>query len=148
MFGRVLGTTLVQVVRSIAYVLLPTSFIALLAWATAGSSTGNTGDPLRAALWIWLGAHQLPFDLTLPPANIAGHLSYLPLGAVVFPILAIRSGIKRTMERLDNDGSLMPLARILFAVEYTGAEMLLSYFSSTTSIKPILYMAQVFILPL
>ena len=148
MFGRVLGTTLVQVVRSIAYVLLPTSFIALLAWATAGSATGNTGDPLRAALWIWLGAHHVPFNLALPPANIPGHLSYLPLGAVLFPILAIRSGIKRTIDRLDHKTELLPLARILFAVQYTGAAMLLSYFSSTTAIKAIWYMAPVFILPL
>ena len=70
MFGRVLGTTLVQVARSIAFVLFPISFIALLAWATAGSATGNTGDPLRAALWIWLGAHQVPFSLALPPETI------------------------------------------------------------------------------
>ena len=148
MFGRVLGTTLVQVVRSIAYVLLPTSFIALLAWATAGSATGNTGDPLRAALWIWLGAHQVPFDLLLPPANLAGHLSYLPMGAIVFPILAIRAGLIRTLDRLDHDTSLMPLARGLFAVQYSAAVMLLSYFSSTTTIKPLWYMAPVFTLPL
>ena len=148
MFGRVLGTTLVQVVRSIAYVLLPTSFIALLAWATAGSATGNTGDPLRAALWIWLGAHQVPFSLLLPPANIAGYLSYLPLGAVVFPILAIRSGINRTIDRLDHNSSLLPLARILFAVQYTVIAMVLSYFSSTPAVKPLWYMAPVFVLPL
>ena len=148
MFGRVLGTTLVQVVRSIAYVLLPTSFIALLAWATAGSATGNTGDPLRAALWIWLGAHQVPFDLLLPPANLAGHLSYLPMGAIVFPILAIRAGLIRTLDRLDHDTSLMPLARGLFALQYSAAVMLLSYFSSTTTIKPLWYMAPVFTLPL
>ena len=148
MFGRVLGTTLVQVVRSIAYVLLPTSFIALLAWATAGSATGNTGDPLRAALWIWLGAHQVPFDLLLPPANLAGHLSYLPMGAIVFPILAIRAGLIRTLDRLDYDTSLMPLARGLFALQYSAAVMLLSYFSSTTTIKPLWYMAPVFTLPL
>ena len=148
MFGRVLGTTVVQVVRSIVFVLLPISFIALLAWATAGSSTGNTGDPLRAALWIWLGAHQVPFSLALPPANIAGYLSYLPLGAVVLPIFAIRSGINRVIDRLDNDTSLLPLARLLFAIEYSIAAMVLSYFSSTQSVKPVWYLAPVFILPL
>ena len=148
MFGRVLGTTLAQVVRSIAYVLLPTSFISLLAWATAGSATGNTGDPLRAALWIWLAAHQVPFSLALPPANIAGYLSYLPLGAVIFPILAIRSGISRTIDRLDHDSSLVPLARTLFAVQYTLIAMLLSYFSSTTAVKPVWYLAPLFVLPL
>ena len=148
MFGRVLGTTVVQVVRSIVFVLLPISFIALLAWATAGSSTGNTGDPLRAALWIWLGAHQVPFSLALPPANIAGYLSYLPLGAVILPIFAIRSGINRVIDRLDNDTSLLPLARLLFAIEYSIAAMVLSYFSSTQSVKPVWYLAPVFILPL
>ena len=148
MFGRVLGTTSAQVARSIAFVLFPISFIALLAWATAGSATGNTGDPLRAALWIWLGAHQVPFSLILPPANIAGYLSYLPLGAVVFPVLAIRSGINRTIDRLDNVTSALPLARILFALQYTIAAMLLSYFSATNAIKPVWYMAPVFVLPL
>ena len=148
MFGRVLGTTMVQVARSIAFVLFPISFIALLAWATAGSATGNTGDPLRAALWIWLGAHQVPFSLALPPANIAGYLSYLPLGAVILPIFAIRSGINRVIDRLDNDTSLLPLARLLFAIEYSVAAMLLSYFSSTQSVKPVWYLAPVFVFPL
>jgi len=148
MFGRVLGTTLAQVVRSIAYVLLPTSFISLLAWATAGSATGNTGDPLRAALWIWLAAHQVPFSLTLPPANIAGYLSYLPLGAVIFPILAIRSGISRTIDRLDYNSSLVPLARTLFALQYTLVAMLLSYLSSTSAVKPMWYLAPLLVLPL
>jgi len=148
MFGRVLGTTMVQVARSIAFVLFPISFIALLAWATAGSATGNTGDPLRAALWIWLGAHQVPFSLALPPANIAGYLSYLPLGAMVLPIFAIRSGINRVIDRLDNDTSLLQLARLLFAIEYSVAAMLLSYFSSTQSVKPVWYLAPVFVFPL
>ena len=62
---RILGAAFPQVLRSIAWLLLPTAFIALIAWSTAGSATGNTGDPLRAALWIWIGAHQIPFDLTL-----------------------------------------------------------------------------------
>ncbi len=148
MFGRVLGTTVVQVARSIAFVLFPISFIALLAWATAGSATGNTGDPLRAALWIWLGAHQVPFSLALPPANIAGYLSYLPLGAVILPIFAIRSGINRVIDRLDNDTSLLPLARLLFSIEYSVAAILLSYFSSTQSVKPVWYLAPVFVFPL
>jgi hypothetical protein len=148
MFGRVLGTTLAQVVRSIAYVLLPTSFISLVAWATAGSATGNTGEPLRAALWIWLASHQVPFSLALPPANIAGYLSYLPLGAIVFPILAIRSGFSRTIDRLDHNSSLLPLARTLFALQYTLIAMLLSYFSSTTAVKPVWYLTPLFVLPL
>ena len=148
MFGRVLGTTTAQVARSIAFVLFPISFIALLAWATAGSATGNTGDPLRAALWIWLGAHQVPISLALPPANIAGYLSYLPLGAVVLPIFAIRSGFNRVIDRLDHNTATLPLARLLFAAQYSIAAALLSYFSSTQAVKPVWYLAPIFVFPL
>lgn len=148
MFGRVLGVTLTQVLRSIALVLLPTSFIALLAWATAGSATGNTGDPLRAALWIWLAAHQLPFSLALPPVNASGYLSYLPLGALIFPVLAIRNGIARTIDRLDHDSSLIPLARTMFAALYTFIGMLFAIFSSTSAVKPVWYVVPLFLLPI
>jgi len=148
MFLRVLGSTLTQVLRSVALVLLPTAFIALLAWATAGSATGNTGDPMRAALWIWLGAHQLPFALTLPPGNDAGLLSYLPLGALIFPVMAIRNGVKRTIDRLDGDSSLFPLARTLFAFLYSVIGTIFAFLSATDAVKPIWYLTPVILLPL
>ncbi len=147
MLTRVLGAALPQVLRSVAWLLLPTSFIALLAWATAGSATGNTGDPLRAALWIWIGAHSIPFDLSLPPSGLAGHLSYLPLGALIFPVLAIRSGVARTIERLDNDSSLVGPARAAFAVGYTMFALAASFFSKTDSIRPVWYFAIIYVLP-
>lgn len=148
MFGRVLAVTVTQVLRSIALVMLPTSFIALVAWATAGSATGNTGDPMRAAIWIWLAAHQIPFSLALPPAKAAGLLSYLPLGAIIAPIFAVRSGIKRSLMRLDNDQSLAPLARVLFITLYSLAGTLFALLSSSPSVKPIWYVAPIFLLPL
>jgi hypothetical protein len=147
MLTRVLGAALPQVLRSVAWLLLPTSFIALLAWATAGSATGNTGDPLRAALWIWIGAHSIPFDLSLPPSGLAGQLSYLPLGALIFPVLAIRNGVARTIERLDNDSSLVGPARTAFAVSYTLFALGASFFSKTDSIRPVWYFALVYVLP-
>lgn len=147
MIARVLGAALPQVLRSVAWLLIPTSFIALLAWATAGSATGNTGDPLRAALWIWIGAHQIPFDLSLPPSGLAGHLSYLPLGALIFPVLAIRSGIARTIERLDHDSSLVAPARAVFALSYTLFALGASYFSQTESVRPVWYFAFLYVLP-
>ena len=147
MITRVLGAALPQVLRSIAWLLLPTSFIALLAWATAGSATGNTGDPLRAALWIWIGVHSIPFDLSLPPSGLAGHLSYLPLGALIFPVLAIRNGVARTIERLDNDSSLVGIARAVFAVSYTLFALAASFFSKTESIRPVWYFAIIYVLP-
>jgi len=147
MMTRVLGAALPQVLRSVAWLFLPTSFVALLAWATAGSATGNTGDPLRAALWIWIGVHQIPFSLSLPPSGLEGYLSYLPLGALIFPVLAIRSGIARTIERLDNDSSLVGAARAIFAVGYTLFALLASLFSKTESVKPVWYFAIIYVLP-
>ena len=147
MMTRVLGAALPQVLRSVAWLLLPTSFIALLAWATAGSATGNTGDPLRAAVWIWIGAHQIPFSLALPPSGLDGYLSYLPLGALVFPVLAIRNGISRTIERLDNDSSLVGSARAVFAIGYTLFALLASLLSKTEAIKPVWYFAIIYVLP-
>jgi hypothetical protein len=147
MITRVLGAALPQVLRSVAWLLLPTSFVALLAWATAGSATGNTGDPLRAALWIWIGVHQIPFSLSLPPSGLEGYLSYLPLGALIFPVLAIRNGIARTIERLDNDSSLVGAARAIFAIGYTLFALLASLFSKTESVKPVWYFAIIYVLP-
>ena len=147
MMSRVLGAALPQVLRSVAWLLLPTSFIALLAWATAGSATGNTGDPLRAALWIWIGAHQIPFSLSLPPSGLDGYLSYLPLGALIFPVLAIRNGISRTIERLDNDSSLVAPARASFSAAYTLFALLASLFSKTDSVRPVWYFAILYVLP-
>lgn len=148
MFGRVLVVTLTQVLRSVAVVLLPTSFIALIAWATAGSATGNTGDPLRAALWIWLGAHQIPFSLKIPPGDIPGLLSYLPLGAIAIPVLTIRSGIARVFDRLDSDVSLLPMARILFALIYTSIGTIFAFFAASKIILPKWYLAPFFLLPI
>ena len=144
---RVLGAAFPQVLRSIAWLILPISFIALIAWSTAGSATGNTGDPLRAALWIWIGAHQIPFDLTLGSSALAGHLSYLPLGALVFPILAIRNGVSRTVDRLDGDTSLIAPARVAFSFLYTIFALLASIFSKTDEVTPVWYFALIYVLP-
>lgn len=147
MFQRVLAVTLGQVVRSIALVLLPISFLSLIAWATAGSVNGNTTDPMRGAMWIWLGAHHLPFTLSLPPAGTPGLLSYLPLGALIFPVLAIRSGFARSMEKLDDDVLLISITRIAFTLQYTLISMLFAYLSATDAVHPQWYLAPIIILP-
>jgi Family of unknown function (DUF6350) len=87
--------SLKQAVRSTTLILLPISFISLVAWATAGSSTGNTADPLRAAIWFYLVAHHVPLSLSFSNDTISGALTFFPIGALLIPFLAIRSGIKR-----------------------------------------------------
>ena len=139
MFQRVLWVSLTQVLRSVALVLLPTAFITMLGWATAGSSNGHTSDPMRAAVWLWLGAHHVPFDLLLPPANQAGFLSYLPLGAIIFPIIAMRKCALRAKATLDFDKNHIRLLRLLFSLLYAGFATLLAFVSGTSAVHPVLY---------
>ena len=68
--SSILLGSLKQAVRSTTLILLPLSFISLVAWATAGSSTGNTADPLRAAIWFYLIAHHIPLDLEIGRAHV------------------------------------------------------------------------------
>ncbi len=140
MFQRVLWVSLTQAIRSTALVLLPTSFISLLAWATAGSSNGNTTEPMRAALWMWLGAHHVPFHVIVPPAGLPGLFSYLPAGALVFPLLAIRSGLKRAFDGCDFNPRALRLIRILYATCYSGIATLLAWASTSRAVTPILYL--------
>jgi MFS family permease len=97
MSGVLLGS-FKQAVRSITLILLPLAFISLVAWATAGSSTGNTADPLRAALWFFLVAHHIPLNLSLSNSAISGTFTYFPIGALLIPFLAIRSGYRKILE--------------------------------------------------
>lgn len=148
MFQRVLAVTLAQVVRSISVVLLPIAFLSLIAWATAGSTNGNTSDPIRAAIWLWLGAHHLAFQLTISTGAATGWLTYLPLGALIFPILAIRSGFKRSIERLDNDYQSVALARTLFISLYTVITAVIALLVTTDGVKPVWYLTPLVIIPI
>ena len=147
MFQRVLWVSLSQVLRSIALVLLPIAFLSLIAWATAGSITGNTSDPIRAALWVWLGVHNIPFALSIPPAGVEGFLSYLPLGALVFPFIAIRNSFSRIVDRLDRDTNLVNVARVHFTAFYCLIAELLIFLSKTESIRPVWYFAIAILIP-
>jgi hypothetical protein len=69
------------------------------------------------------------------------------LGALIFPVLAIRNGVARTIERLDNDSSLVAPARAVFAAGYTLFALAASLFSKTESIRPVWYFALIYVLP-
>lgn len=138
---RVLSVSLSHVIRSAAFLLLPFSFIALVAWATAGSASGSTTDPIRGAVWIWLGAHHIPFQLALPPTGIAGYLTYLPIGGVVLPFIAIRSAFNRAIDRLQGDFHDINGVRIIFSVLYALVVTALSFLSKTTAVSPQWYLA-------
>lgn len=148
MLQRVLWVSLTQALRSVALVLLPTAFITMVGWATAGSSNGNTSDPMRAALWLWLSAHHVPFNLLLPPANQPGFLSYLPLGAMVFPMIAMRSGFIRAKARMDAGEQHVRLLRSFFSLFYAGIAALLAWGSNTTAVRPVLYYIPLTVIPM
>jgi hypothetical protein len=148
---RVLWVSLTQALRSVALVLLPSAFISLLAWATAGSTAGNTIDPMRVAGWMWLASHHIPFALSLPPMGEAGALSYLPLGALLFPFLAIRSGFIRAVYNLDEserDVRGLRLTRSAISIFYTGFVALIAWVTATSSVRPSLYLVPVATLPI
>ena len=129
-----------QAVRSVTLILLPLAFISLVAWATAGSSTGNTADPLRAAIWFFLVAHHIPLDLSLSNNAISGNLTYFPIGALLIPFLAIRSGYKRIIENLG--GKTLRDKRsyvISLALGYALIGSLLSLFATGSTVKAPIY---------
>ena len=130
-----------QAVRSITLILLPLSFISLIAWATAGSSTGNTADPLRAALWFFLIAHHIPLDLSLSNNATSGALTYFPIGALLIPFLAIRSGYRKIIEE---QGEFAPrqkrLLIISLALSYAIVGTILSLFATGNTVSAPIYL--------
>ncbi|MEI6648032.1 MAG: DUF6350 family protein [Actinomycetes bacterium] len=132
--ARIFLHSLQQALRSVALLLFPAAFVSLFAWATAGSSSGNTTDPIRAASWIWLAAHNIPFTVVThqagSTASIIGALSFLPIGALIFPFLSTRSGYVR----LTQEGSNHRGARIFFVVNYTLLTMGISFLSKSNSV--------------
>ena len=130
-----------QAVRSITLILLPLSFISLIAWATAGSSTGNTADPLRAALWFFLIAHHIPLDLSLSNNAISGALTYFPIGALLIPFLAIRSGFRKIIEE---QGEFAPrqkrLLIISLAFSYAIVGTIFSLFATGNTVSAPFYL--------
>ena len=141
---RVLSVSLSHVIRSAATLLLPFAFIALIAWATAGSASGSTSDPIRGAVWIWLGAHHLPFQLALPPTSLPGYLTFLPIGGLVLPFLVIRAAFNRAIDRLQGDFHDINSVRLIFSSMYAVLLTALAFFSDSTAVTPQWYLAPVF----
>ena len=129
MVARTLWIALQQVIRSILIYLFPLSFIALFAWATAGSTYGTTSDPMRAAVWLWLGSHLTPFHIT--SNEITGYLSYLPIGAAIFPMLTMRVGYRRVLEVIGNK----KISRAYFIISYLLVYLLLAFIASNSQVS-------------
>jgi hypothetical protein len=141
---RVLSVSLSHAIRGAALVLLPFAFIALVAWATAGSATGTTTDPIRGAAWIWLGSHHIPFSLSLPPTGIPGYFSYLPWGAIALPFFAIRTTFNRALDRLKGDFHDANGVRTIYSIFYTIIVTAIAYLTSSPTVQSQWYLAPIF----
>ena len=141
MLQRVLAVSFAQVLRSVFVILLPLAFISLIAWTTAGSATGNTSDPIRAALWLWLGAHHLPFYLN---GSTIGYLSYLPIGAILIPFFALRFGFAKALSKLHGDFHNINSVRTIFAGQYAILATVFALLGRSVSVSPQWYLAPLF----
>jgi hypothetical protein len=141
MLQRVLAVSFAQVLRSVFVILLPLAFISLIAWATAGSITGNTSDPIRAALWLWLGAHHIPFFLN---GTTIGYLSFLPIGAMLIPFFALRLGFAKGLSKLHGDFHNINSVRAIFASQYALVAIVLALLSGSSTVSPQWYLTPVF----
>lgn len=140
--SQILRVSFQQAIRSLILILLPVAFIALVVWATAGSSSGNTADPLRAAFWIFLVAHQVPLQLSLSDSTIAGSFTYLPIGALLIPFFATKSGYARLVEILgEPKGRERRDYIIAYAMNYSVMGYLISLPALGSTVKAPFYFA-------
>ena len=130
MAARALGVSFRQALRSVALTLFPLAFISLFAWASSGSTAGNTGDPVRASAWLYLGAHLIPFVVP------GGKLTVLPLLAVVYPMWAIRRGLPA----VETAFSKLNGARIIYSLWYAMLSELLAVLSIYHGVRANLYL--------
>jgi hypothetical protein len=106
----VLVPAITQSLKSVLFTLIPAGIITFLAWAIAGSAYASTTDPFRGAIWIFLGAHMVPFNLHIPPSGIDGWLTFLPLGAMALPAIGITAGARKVLDRTNSDAAVWAFA--------------------------------------
>lgn len=137
---RTLVVSLTQALKGVGLTLFPIIFISLFAWATAGSTSGNTADPMRAAAWFWTAAHLVPFKLLTTSNQIAGQLSLLPMGALIFPVWAIRKSFALVREVAPKESG----GRLLYSVFYATVATGLSLASRSSGISSSWYLSSLF----
>ena len=131
-----------QSLKSVLFTLIPSGIITFLAWAIAGSAYASTTDPFRGAIWIFLGAHMVPFNLHIPPSGIDGWLTYLPFGAIVLPAIGITAGARKVLDRTNSDAAVWA-----FAGFYIILVTILSLLSSNNDVYVTWYWALAFATP-
>ena len=117
-----------------------------MAWATAGSTSGVVTDALRGGIWIWLGVHHITFSLALPPSGLPGSLSFIPLGALLFPIMVFRGSLRRLRSELK--GAQLRQSIFSLGLAYLLILIVLSLTSGNFSVSPRWYLAPISVITL
>ena len=117
-----------------------------MAWATAGSTSGVVTDALRGGIWIWLGVHHITFSLALPPSGLPGSLSFIPLGALLFPIMVFRGSLRRLRSELK--GAQLRQSIFSLGIAYLLILIVLSLASANFSVSPRWYLAPISVITL
>ena len=139
---RVLQVCFQQSLRSATLFGLPLAFLSLIGWATAGSATGQTSDPIKAAVWLWLGAHHIPFNINFQSSATNGLLTYLPIGAMLCPYFAIRVGFRRSIEKIQpTQNHVIRQVIFSFALCYSLIAAIAAAITSSSSIRIHWYLA-------
>ena len=135
-----------EAVRAALTSYIPIALIVLMAWATAGSTSGVVTDALRGGIWIWLGVHHITFSLALPPSGLPGSLSFIPLGALLFPIMVFRGSLRRLRSELK--GAQLRQSIFSLGLAYLLILIVLSLTSGNFSVSPRWYLAPISVITL
>jgi hypothetical protein len=126
-----------QALRAAVTALIPITLLSLFGWAAAGSGTGQTGDALRGAGWIWMASHHISFSLRFTEGNPAGHFALLPIGLLLIPILTLRGAGLRLARLLKGQSvEILLLAALTLTFSYAMIVVLMTAALATESIAP------------
>jgi hypothetical protein len=130
--------------KAAALTLFPTIFIVLFSWATAGSTSGNTVEPMRGAGWLWLAIHLTPFRIVLTGAGNqslyqVGALTFLPLAGIALPYLALRRSWRAMVALLGEVAGIS--GRIIFAATYSLIAIVIAWSSATSHVRAIWWLS-------
>lgn len=131
------GAAIVQAVRAMITGLIPLTLIALFAWASAGSGSGNTGDALRGASLLWLATHHVAMDLTFAATQTTGLFSLLPIGLLIVPVLTLRgAGLRLAREVHGARLETLLLSALTLAFTYGVLVTSVAFMADTPAVRP------------
>lgn len=135
--GAVMLAAMAQAARAVVTGLIPITLLALFAWASAGSGSGDTGDALRGATILWLASHHVSMELTIAMTASAGLYSLLPIGLLVVPIFTLRgAGLRLARDVQGAKLEMLVSAVVMLAFSYALLVTGVAFIADTASVRP------------